>query len=72
MGIAFGSLAAGAFGIGLGAFGLGVGIGFVWGELKTAREIEYAERRNDINKLRLVQNSIPGNVRKEVRTPDAN
>ena len=53
-----------------GAFGLGVGIGFVWGELKTAREIEYAERRNDINKLRLVQNSIPGNVRKEVRTND--
>ena len=53
-----------------GAFGLGVGIGFVWGELKTAREIEYAERRNDINKLRLVQNKIPGNVRKEVRTND--
>jgi len=53
-----------------GAFGLGVGIGFVWGELRTAREIEYAERRNDINKLRLVQNSIPGNVRKEVRTND--
>ena len=51
-----------------GAFGLGVGIGFVWGELRTAREIEYAERRNDINKLRLVQNKIPGNVRKEVRT----
>ena len=53
-----------------GAFGLGVGIGFVWGELRTAREIEYAERRNDINKLRLVQNKIPGNVRKEVRTND--
>ena len=53
-----------------GAFGLGVGIGFVWGELRTAREIEYAERRNDINKLRLVQNEIPGNVRKEVRTND--
>ena len=53
-----------------GAFGLGVGIGFVWGELRAAREIEYAERRNDINKLRLVQNSIPGNVRKEVRTND--
>ena len=53
-----------------GAFGLGLGIGFVWGELRTAREIEYAERRNDINKLRLVQNEIPGNVRKEVRTND--
>ena len=53
-----------------GAFGLGVGIGFVWGELRTAREIEYAERRNDINKLRLLQNEIPGNVRKEVRTND--
>ena len=70
MGIAFGSLAAGAFSIGLGAFGLGVGIGFVWGELKASRETEYARRRNDINKLRQLQNSIPGNVRKEVRTND--
>ena len=70
MGIAFGSLAAGAFGIGIGAFGLGVGIGFVWGELKTSRETEYAQRRNDISKLRRLQNNIPGNVRKEVRTND--
>jgi len=63
-------MTAGLIALAGGAFGLGVGIGFVWGELKTAREIEYAERRNDINKLRLVQNSIPGNVRKEVRTND--
>ena len=71
MGIAFGSLAAGAFGIGIGAFGLGVGIGFVWGELKTSRETKYAQRRNDISKLRRLQNNIPGNVRKEVRTNDS-
>ena len=63
MGLAFGALAAGAF-------GLGVGIGFVWGELKTHREMEFAARRNDISKLRRLQNSIPGNVRKEVRTND--
>ena len=63
-------MTAGLIALAGGAFGLGVGIGFVWGELKTAREIEYAERRNDINKLRLVQNKIPGNVRKEVRTND--
>ena len=63
-------MTAGLIALAGGAFGLGVGIGFVWGELRTAREIEYAERRNDINKLRLVQNSIPGNVRKEVRTND--
>ena len=72
MGLAFGTLAASAFSIGLGAFGLGVGIGFVWGELKASRETEYARRRNDINKLRQLQNSIPGNVRKEVRTLDSN
>ena len=63
MGLAFGALAAGAF-------GLGVGIGFVWGELKTHREMEFAARRNDISKLRRLQNSIPGNVRKKVRTND--
>ena len=63
MGIAFGSLAAGAF-------GLGVGIGFVWGELKSHREMEFAERRKEIGRLRQAQNKIPGNVRKEVRTND--
>ena len=63
MGLAFGALAAGAF-------GLGVGIGFVWGELKTHREMEFAARRNDISKLRRLQNKIPGNVRKKVRTND--
>ena len=63
MGLAFGALAAGAF-------GLGVGIGFVWGELKTHREIEFAERRKEIGRLRQAQNKIPGNVRKEVRTND--
>ena len=54
------------------ALGLGFCIGFVWGELKASREIDYALRRNEINELRKLQNSIPGNVRKEVRTPDAN
>jgi len=63
-------MTAGLIALGAGAFGLGVGIGFVWGELKTARETEYAQRRNDISKLRQLQNSIPGNVRKEVRTND--
>jgi|TARA_X000001388_G_C2229273_1_gene122452 hypothetical protein len=63
MGLAFGALAAGAF-------GLGVGIGFVWGELKSHREMEFAERRKEIGRLRQAQNKIPGNVRKEVRTND--
>ena len=63
MGLAFGALAAGAF-------GLGVGVGFVWGELKTHREMEFAERRKEIGRLRQAQNKIPGNVRKEVRTND--
>ena len=63
-------MTAGLIALSAGAFGLGVGIGFVWGELKTARETEYAQRRNDISKLRRLQNSIPGNVRKEVRTND--
>tara|TARA_A100001515_G_scaffold50557_2_gene39899 strand:+ start:40 stop:237 length:198 start_codon:yes stop_codon:yes gene_type:complete len=63
-------MTAGLIALASGAFGLGVGIGFVWGELKTARETEYAQRRNDISKLRRLQNSIPGNVRKEVRTND--
>jgi hypothetical protein len=63
-------MTAGLIALGAGAFGLGVGIGFVWGELKTSRETEYAQRRNDISKLRRLQNSIPGNVRKEVRTND--
>ena len=63
MGLAFGALAAGAF-------GLGVGIGFVWGELKSHREMEFAARRKEIAKLRREQNSLPGNVRKEVRTHD--
>ena len=58
--------------MGAGAFGLGVGIGFVWGELKAGREMQYALRRNDINELRKEQNNIPGNVRKEVRTLDSN
>ena len=63
-------MTAGLIALASGAFGLGVGIGFVWGELKTSRETEYAQRRNDISKLRRLQNSIPGNVRKEVRTND--
>jgi hypothetical protein len=63
MGLAFGALAAGAF-------GLGVGIGFVWGELKSHREMEFAERRKEIGRLRQAQNKIPGNVRKKVRTND--
>ena len=54
------------------ALGLGFCIGFVWGELKASREIDFVLRRNEINELRKLQNSIPGNVRKEVRTPDAN
>ena len=58
--------------VGAGVFGLGVGIGFVWGELKASREIDFALRRNEINELRKLQNSIPGNVRKEVRTTDPN
>ena len=70
MGLAFGTLAASAFSIGLGAFGLGIGIGFVWGELKSHREMEFAARRKEIGKLRREQNSLPGNVRKEVRTYD--
>ena len=57
--------------MGAGVFGLGVGIGFVWGELKASREIDFALRRNEINELRKLQNSIPGNVRKEVRTPES-
>lgn len=57
--------------VGAGVFGLGVGIGFVWGELKASREIDFALRRNEINELRKLQNSIPGNVRKEVRTPES-
>ena len=56
--------------VGAGVFGLGVGIGFVWGELKASREIDFALRRNEINELRKLQNSIPGEVRKEVRTDD--
>ena len=70
MGLAFGTLAASAFSIGLGAFGLGVGSGFVWGELKSHREMEFAARRKEISRLRQAQNKIPGNVRKEVRTND--
>ena len=54
------------------ALGLGFCIGFVWGELKASREIDFALRRNEINELRKLQNSIPGNVRKEVRTTDPN
>ena len=58
--------------MGASALLLGFCIGFVWGELKASREIDFALRRNEINELRKLQNSIPGNVRKEVRTPDAN
>ena len=58
--------------MGAGAFGLGVGIGFVWGELKASREMQYALRRNDISELRKERNNIPGNVRKEVRTLTSN
>ncbi len=54
------------------ALGLGFCIGFVWGELKASREIDFTLRRNEINELRKLQNSIPGNVRKEVRTTDPN
>ena len=54
--------------VGAGVFGLGVGIGFVWGELKASREIDFTLRRNEINELRKMQNSLPGEVRKEVRT----
>ena len=54
------------------ALGLGFCIGFVWGELKASREIDFTLRRNEINELRKLQNSIPGNVRKEVRTIDPN
>ena len=62
----------GALMMGATALLLGFCIGFVWGELKASREIDYALRRNEINELRKLQNSIPGNVRKEVRTTDAN
>ena len=65
-------MTAGLIALASGAFGLGVGIGFVWGELKTSRETKYAQRRNDISKLRRLQNSIPGDVRKEVRINDPN
>ena len=58
--------------MGASALLLGFCIGFVWGELKASREIDFALRRNEINELRKLQNSIPGNVRKEVRTSDAN
>ena len=58
--------------MGLAVLTLGFCIGFVWGELKASREIDFALRRNEINELRKLQNSIPGNVRKEVRTTDAN
>ena len=63
-------MTAGLIALASGAFGLGVGIGFVWGELKASRETKYAQRLNDISKLRRLQNTIPGNVRKEVRTND--
>ena len=56
--------------MGAGVFGIGFGIGFVWGELKASREIDFTLRRNEINELRKLQNSIPGEVRKEVRTDD--
>ena len=56
--------------MGAGVFGLGVGIGYVWGELKASREIDFTLRRNEINELRKMQNSLPGEVRKEVRTDD--
>ena len=58
--------------LGLAVLTLGFCIGFVWGELKASREIDFALRRKEINELRRVQNSIPGNVRKEVRTLDSN
>ena len=58
--------------MGASALLLGFCIGFVWGELKASREIDFTLRRNEINELRKLQNSIPGNVRKEVRTSDAN
>ena len=32
--------------------------------------MEFAARRKEIGKLRQEQNSLPGNVRKEVRTYD--
>ena len=60
MGLAFGALAAGAF-------GLGVGIGFVWGELKSHREMEFAERRKEIGRLRQAQNKIPESLFAEQR-----
>ena len=62
----------GALMMGASALGLGFCIGFVWGELKASREIDFALRRNEINELRKLQNSIPGNVRKEVRTIEPN
>ena len=58
--------------LGLAVLTLGFCIGFVWGELKASREIDFALRRKEINELRRVQNSIPGDVRKEVRTLDSN
>ena len=58
--------------IGFSVLTLGFCIGFVWGELKASREIDFALRRNEINELRKLQNSIPGNVRKEMRTSDPN
>ena len=58
--------------MGLAVLTLGFCIGFVWGELKASREIDFTLRRNEINELRKLQNSIPGNVRKEVRTIEPN
>jgi len=58
--------------IGLSVLTLGFCIGFVWGELKASREIDFALRRNEINELRKLQNNIPGNVRKEMHTSDPN
>ena len=54
--------------MGLAVLTLGFCIGFVWGELKASREIDFTLRRNEINELRKMQNSLPGEVRKEVRT----
>jgi len=62
----------GALMMGATALLLGFCIGFVWGELKASREIDFALRRNEINELRKLQNNIPGNVRKEMHTSDPN
>ena len=58
--------------MGASALLLGFCIGFVWGELKASRDIDFTLRRKEIKELRKQQKSIPGNVRNEVRTPDAN